>query len=40
MEIQELTQEEMETLKGGIWIIKDGEWIWVESLKLPNAPTK
>lgn len=35
MEIQELTQEEMEALKGGVWIILNGEWIWIEERKNP-----
>ena len=35
MEIQELTQEEMELLKGGQWILIGDNWVWVEDLKIP-----
>ncbi len=30
--MESLSKEEMESVKGGAWVIIDGEWYWVEGL--------
>lgn len=33
MEIETLTNQELSSIKGGRWIYKDGEWIWLEEAR-------
>ncbi len=33
MEIETLTKQELSSIKGGRWIYKDGEWIWLEETR-------
>lgn len=40
MEIQELTKEELELVKGGKWYYINGKWVWHEERSNPPKTNK
>jgi len=31
MDMEVLTNQELSTIKGGDWVLIDGEWIWIDT---------